>query len=164
MKNKNKEFEQNVTAQGTPAESAPSELDQLRAELADMRDKYLRAAAEIENTRRRAAIDTDSISRARAMMVAENFLPLVDAIDAARAATPGDAGIEALARTAAAALAKIGITRIETVGEIPNPSFHNAVAMEDPTTAASGTITKDLQSGYMFGDSVLRPAMVIVAK
>ena len=164
MKENKETIKQNEASPVTAPESAPSELDQLRMELADMRDKYMRAAAEIENTRRRAAIDAESAARTRAMMVAENFLPLVDAINAACAAAPDDVGIETMARAATSVLAKIGITRIDTIGEIPNPLFHNAVSVEESPDVAPGTITKELQSGYMFGDSIIRPAMVIVAK
>ncbi len=55
----------------------------LEKEIVELNDKYLRAMAELENTRRRAAIDAESAARARAISIAENFLPLVDAINAA---------------------------------------------------------------------------------
>ena len=170
------------------------EIDQLQTIVAELSDKYLRARAEIENTRRRAALDADSLARGRAVAVAENFLPIVDAINAALGIDPANEGIKALAAAADSALAKTGITRIDSIGKKMNPLFHNVVSTEPAitTTAGAGTntstgtghntgtgngdgtgnntgantdiITKELQTGYMFGDTVLRPAMVVVAK
>ena len=175
--NKDKEFSEqeptveindNVDANAGAAD-ARSEIDELRDQVAALSDKYLRARAEVENTKRRAGIDTEIAARARSMAIAENFLGLIDAIDAAVAHAPGDAGIESMALAAKAALAKNGIVRIETVGQSLNPQFHNAVSTENANdendaSIPANTITKELQPGYMFGDTVLRPAMVIVAK
>jgi molecular chaperone GrpE len=135
----------------------------LRAQLADVSDKYMRAMAELENTRRRAALDAESGARARAMLVAENFLPLVDAVDAAAVHAPEDSGIKAMAAAMRGALAKVGMTRIDTAGAALNPSLHNAVSVEGKDGAAPNAIVRELQAGYMFGDTVLRPAMVVVA-
>lgn len=146
--------------QETPAD----ELSQLRDKVAQLSDKYLRAMAELENSRRRAGLDAESVARSRAMSVAENFLPLVDAIGAALAHSPADKGLAALAAAADGALAKTGIVRIEAAGQKLNPQFHNAVSVAENAGAESGVITEELQPGYMFGDTVLRPAMVVVAK
>jgi len=139
------------------------ETECLRARVAELSDKYIRAMAEIENTRRRAKSDVESALRTRAMNIAESFLPLIDAIEAASAHAPDDAGIKALCGAAAGVLANVGIVKIETVGCALNPQFHNAIStVED--NKESGKITEECQSGYMFGDTVLRPATVIVAK
>ncbi|MBD5388830.1 nucleotide exchange factor GrpE [bacterium] len=141
----------------------------LTAQVAELNDKYLRLAAELENTRRRASLDMESAARTRAMSVADHFLPMVDAITAACAHTPDDPGIQAMARAMDASLAQVGITRIETVGQILNPQFHNAIQVTDAPAdcdpkPAPNTIVSELQAGYMFGDSVLRTAMVVVCK
>ena len=149
----------------TIAEAADAdELEHLRVQVADLSDKYIRAMAELENTRRRAKTDTESIARARAMIIAENFLPLIDAIGAAFAHSPDDDGIKSLAAAANSVLVSVGIIRIETIGQKLNPQFHNAVSTEEKDGAASGTIICEFQPGYMFGDAILRPAMVVVAK
>jgi molecular chaperone GrpE len=64
------------------------------------------------------------------------------------------------------AFAKIGIVKIESIGEILNPQFHNAIQMVDKPDekTPTNTIIDELQPGYMFGDTVLRTAMVIVSK
>ena len=95
-----------------------TQVDSLIAEIKELNDKYLRIAAELENTRRRATLDIDAAARRRAMNVAEKFLPVMDAADAALKHTPDDDGIQAMARAIGAAFAQIGIVRIESVGEM----------------------------------------------
>ncbi len=143
-----------------------TQVDALIAEIKDINDKYLRTAAELENTRRRAALDAESRARSRAMGVAEKILPLMDAVESALKHNPDDDGIQAIARALDAAFAQIGITKIESVGQILNPMFHNAISVVEKTddSMAPNTITEEMQSGYMFGDTVMRTAMVIVCK
>lgn len=146
-----------------------AELDALKVEFNELNDKYLRSVAELENTRRRAALDAESRARNRAMSVAKEFLPVMDAIVAAQKHAPDDAGIQSMARAMESAFAQIGIVKIDSVGQVLNPQFHNAIqvvpAPADANPApAPNTIMSEMQAGYMFGDSVLRTAMVVVCK
>ncbi|MDR2770364.1 MAG: nucleotide exchange factor GrpE [Rickettsiales bacterium] len=133
------------------------------AELAGLKDKYLRLAADMDNLRKRSALDSENAARSRAASVAEQFLPLIDAIDAALAISPGDEGIGTLKKAADGALANVGMTRIDSIGLPLNPAFHNAITIEE-SEQAENTIVRELQSGFMFGESVLRAAMVVAAK
>jgi molecular chaperone GrpE len=149
----------------TPTEESQNpEIEKLNATIAELNDKYLRAVAEIENTRRRAAIDADAAARNRAMSVARHFLPVIDAMAAALKHNPDDAGAAAMSRAIDAACAEIGMIKIESVGQKLNPQFHNAIQMIDVAGTETNTIVEEMQAGFMFGDTVLRPAMVIVAK
>ena len=141
-------------------------IEELNAKIAELNDKYLRVAAELENTRRRASLDIESVSRNRAMGVAEKILPVMDAVHAALKHTPDDEGIKTMERALGNAFTQIGIVKIESVGEILNPQFHNAIQIVDKPDekTATNTILEEMQPGYMFGDTVLRPAMVIVSK
>ena len=152
-----------ATQDATP-NTEPTEIEKLTAQLAEMNDKYLRLAAELENTRRRSALDAESRARTRSMSVAEKILPVMDAVDAALKHAPNDAGIQSMARALESAFAQIGISKIESVGEQLNPMHHNAIQAIDVPDAKSNTIVDEMQSGYMFGDNILRTAMVIVAK
>lgn len=150
------------------SESNP-ETEKLNSQIAELTDKFLRLAAELENTRRRATLDIESASRNRAMSVAKKFLPVMDAIQAAQEHAPDDAGIKSMAMAMNDAFTQIGITKIESVGQILNPLLHNAIQVVDaPGNAdskpAPNTIISELQPGYMFGDTVLRTAMVTVCK
>jgi molecular chaperone GrpE len=144
--------------------NSPSEVETLTAQLAELNDKYLRAAAELENTRRRAEIDAAATARNRAMSVARDFLVLVDAIVAAEKHDPENSGVAAMARAMEATLTQIGITKIESVGAALNPQIHNAIQVVESADAGPNTIVDEMQAGYMFGDTLLRPAMVVVAK
>ena len=141
-------------------------IEQLNNKIAELNDKYLRVAAELENTRRRAALDVESVSRNRAMSVAEKILPVMDAVQSALKHNPEDTGIKSMERALQNAFAQIGITKIESIGQPLNPQFHNAIQMvEKPDDkTATNTIIEELQTGYMFGDTVLRTAMVVVSK
>lgn len=150
-------------------DDAAAELDALKVEFNELNDKYLRSVAELENTRRRAALDAESRARNRAMNVAKEFLPVMDAIVAAQKHAPDDAGIQSMARAMESAFAQIGIVKIDSVGQVLNPQFHNAIQVVDAPAdsnpkPAPNTIMTEMQAGYMFGDSVLRTAMVVVCK
>ena len=147
-------------APNTPA----PDIEKLQNQLAEMNDKYLRIAAELENTRRRAALDAESRARNRAMGVAEKILPVMDAIDAALKHTPDDEGIKSMARAMESAFAQIGIVKIESIGEPLNPMFHNAIQVVESPDKKPNTVIDEMQTGYMFGDTILRTAMVIVSK
>lgn len=153
-----------VTNEVTQKNTTASEIEKLTTQLAEMNDKYLRLAAELENTRRRAALDAESRARNRAMSIADKILPVMDAVDAALKHSPDDAGIQSMARALESAFEQIGITKIHSIGEILNPTHHNAIQVIDTPDAKSNTIIDEMQPGYMYGDTILRTAMVIVAK
>lgn len=157
---------ESVSVDETPASenNINVDIEKLQNQLAEMNDKYLRMAAELENTRRRAALDAESRARNRAMGVAEKILPVMDAIDAALKHSPDDDGIKSMARAMESAFAQIGIVKIESIGEQLNPMFHNAIQVVDMPDKTTNTIVDEMQTGYMFGDTVLRTAMVVVAK
>ena len=151
------------------ADNKNNETDKLIAELqtqvADMTDKYMRVAAELENTRRRSLRDAESAARTVGMGIAKKFLPVMDALDAALKQTPDDDGIKSLAMALNSAFAQIGIVKIESLGQQLNPQFHSAISTAPADDEhAPNTIFAEMQAGYMYGDTVLRPAMVVVAK
>lgn len=145
-------------------EQVNPEIEKLTSQLAELNDKYLRMAAELENTRRRAALDAESRARNRAMMVAEKILPVMDAVDAAMKISPDDEGIKTMARALESAFEQIGVYKIKSVGEPLNPMYHNAIQVTEVPDSKSGVIIDEMQPGYMFGDNVLRTAMVVVCK
>ncbi|MBR5355142.1 MAG: nucleotide exchange factor GrpE [Alphaproteobacteria bacterium] len=174
MENENKENKKEVKIETVSVDDKPEItqdkqteiIEQLNSKIAELNDKYLRVAAELENTRRRASLDIESVSRNRAMGVAEKILPVMDAVTAALKHNPDDEGIKTMERALQNAFVQIGIVKIESVGEILNPQFHNAIQMVDKPDdkTPTNTIVDEMQTGYMFGDTVLRPAMVVVSK
>lgn len=148
-----------------PESESDKLVSELQDKITDLTDKYMRVAAELENTRRRAARDTESAVRTCGMGMAKKFLPVMDALDAALKQTPDDQGIKSLSLALESAFAQIGIVKIESVGQPLNPQFHSAIStVPADDKHAPNTIFQEMQTGYMYGDTVLRPAMVVVSK
>ncbi|MGD9480013.1 nucleotide exchange factor GrpE [Shinella sp. G-2] len=174
--------ENNVAAEadGTVEAAIPAEpdpVDALRAENADLRDRYLRLAAEMDNLRRRTERDVKDAKSysvagfARDMLaVSDNLRRALDAIPA-EAKETGDAGLTALAegvemteRSMLAALERHGVRKIEPMGEKFDPNFHQAMFEVPNAEIANNTVVQVVQAGFVIGERVLRPAMVGVSK
>ncbi|WP_119287351.1 nucleotide exchange factor GrpE [Azohydromonas sediminis] len=153
------------------AESAASpeaRLAELEAKHAEMADAYLRAKAEVENTRRRAE---EEIAKARKYAVesfAESLLPVRDSLEAAIAnanATPEQVleGVHATLRQLVAALERNKVVEVNPpVGTKFDPHQHQAISVV-PADQEPNTVVAVLQKGYLIADRVLRPALVTVA-
>ena len=143
----------------------------------ELKDRALRMAAEAENVRRRAARDVqDAKSYAIAnfardmLQVSDNLRRALDAIPAdARAA--GDAGFKALVegvdmteRAMLAALERHGVKKLDPQGERFDPNFHQAMFEVPNPEVPNNTVVQVVQTGYVIGERVLRPAMVGVAR
>ena len=140
-------------------------IGELQDKIADLTDKYMRTSAVLEKTRRRAARDTESAARTCGMGIAKKFLPVMDACEQAIKHTPDDDGIKSMLLALESAFTQIGIVKIESVGQQLNPQFHNAISVvPSDDKHPSNTIIEEMQTGYMYGDTVLRPAMVVVSK
>lgn len=146
------------------------------AKLADMKDQLLRAVAETENVRRRAARDVEETGKyamsgfARDMItVAENmFLALNNISEEARKEegllkTLSD-GVDMTLRELLNAFEKHGIKRIDPLGEKFDHNRHQAVSQVEDTQKEPNTVLHVMQAGYIIGDRLLRPAMVVVSK
>lgn len=134
-------------------------------------DKYLRAAAEFANARRRAELRADHEVRSAKELILGSFLPVVDDLDRALQAVPADGevypwleGFSLIQRKLAATLERQGVTAISALGQHFDPAQHQAVIMEEADGVPSGTVLQELQKGYLLDGRVLRPAMVKVAQ
>jgi len=149
----------------------------LEAQVAELRDKFLRAVAEAENVRKRAEREvaderTYGITGfARdILVVADNLARTLDAMGAeARVSAEGPLkalldGVELTERELQKALAKNGIRRIDPYGEKFDPHFHQAVFEVPEANVPAGMVAQVIQPGYAIGERVLRPAMVGIAK
>ncbi|MDR1208115.1 MAG: nucleotide exchange factor GrpE [Holosporales bacterium] len=144
------------------------------AYVADLKSQYMRALAEIENTRRRAQKEKEDTIKFGATGLARDIVPFVDNLDRALKNVPsGDLGTEItpfidgvsmIFRDVTSILEKHGIVKIETDGKHFNPEFHQAVSEVAAKGVASGTIIETLQAGYVINGRLLRAAIVSVAK
>ncbi|MDB5550584.1 MAG: nucleotide exchange factor GrpE [Rhizobium sp.] len=166
-------------AAGAQAE-APAELDPievLKAENAELKDKFLRLAAEMDNLRRRTEREVKDAKTYSAAAFARDMLSVSDnlrrALDAIPAETraAGEAGLMALVegvemteRAMLSALERHGVKKIEPAGQKFDPHFHQAMFEVPNADLPNNTVIQVVQDGYVIGDRVLRPAMVGVSK
>ncbi len=139
-------------------------------EIADLKDRLLRAAAETENTRRRLERDKADTAAYAMTGFARDILAVADNLRRAVASLPAEgfdnvrAGIEATERELTAIFGRHGISKVETAGVKLDPNRHQAM-IEVPSEAHEpGAIVDELQAGYVIKDRLLRPALVSVAK
>jgi molecular chaperone GrpE len=149
------------------------DLEELTAK-AEMADEYLglaqRTKADFENYRKRASREAAAAQERGVAKLALELLPAVDDLDRALQATDGHeesdtlaSGVKLVHAGVLAALARLGIEPYSPVGEPFDPQHHEAVAQQPVEGAKPGTIVEVYQRGYRLGDSVLRPARVVVA-
>lgn len=144
----------------------------VEAELAETKDKLLRALAEQQNIRRLMQRERDEAVKFAASKLAEDLLETLDnlrrAIESAAATESGEAemkqlvaGVEVTERNLLAALERHGVRKIEPLGEVFDPNLHQAVFQRPDDE--EGKIIEVLQPGYLMHERLLRPAMVGVA-
>jgi molecular chaperone GrpE len=152
---------------GLPEEEAEVEVVDELAAVAKERDEYLdalqRLKAEFDNYRKRVARDQQELAaRAHERLVAE-LVPVLDDLERAIAHESDiEEGVKLIHRSLAAALAKEGLTEIETEGKF-DPHTQEAL-LAQPSEAEEGTVLQVLQKGYKLGDRVLRPARVVISQ
>lgn len=143
----------------------------------ELKDRALRTAADMENLRRRTARDVQDAktyaiaSFARDMLqVSDNLGRALEAISP-EARESGDAGLKVLiegvdltGRAMLSALERHGVKKLDPQGEKFDPNFHQAMFEVPNPDVANGTVVQVVQTGYVIGERVLRPAMVGVAK
>jgi molecular chaperone GrpE len=152
------------------------DLEELAAK-AEKADEYLelaqRTQADFENYRKRAAREAAAAQERGVAKLAKQLLPAVDnldrALEAAEAAngTQDDntlvSGIKLVHADVIAALSRVGIESFNPKGEQFDPQNHEAIAQHPVEGADPGTVVEVYQCGYRIGESVLRPARVVVA-
>jgi molecular chaperone GrpE len=157
--------------------AAENEADVLRGEIAELKDKLLRALADVENTRRRAERDRTDASQYAISRFARDILSVADNFQRAIEACPAEArdsaspqvkavieGVEATERQLLSMLEQHGVKPIDTADGRFDPNLHQAIAEVPAPGTPKGTIVSVIQTGYTIAGRLLRPAMVTVAK
>ena len=163
--------------EGDGPDGMAQELSGLRAEVEALKDRALRAMAEVENVRKRLERERDDARTYSVTRFAREMLTVADNLDRALSAFPPEVraktddsikavldGVEATSRELSAALARHGVKPINAEGQKFDPNLHQAIAEVPSRDAAPGTVVSVVQAGYLIGDRLLRPAMVTVAK
>ena len=148
-----------------------AKLAQSEKEKKDNWDRYLRAAADLENQRKRQKRELDDAKFEAKSKVLKEMLPVVDNLERAiehTGASDGAAkaileGVQLVLRQFTTAFERLEVTQIEAHGQPFDPNLHEAISQQE-SDAPPGSIVQVLQKGYRMGDRLLRPALVVVAK
>ncbi|WP_259781860.1 nucleotide exchange factor GrpE [Aestuariispira ectoiniformans] len=166
----------NDTQTGEAENSELAVLDKLQAENSELKDRLMRALAEVENVRRRADKERQDGQKYAVSPLAKELLPVADNLRRALEAIPGDLaqgddqiknmvmGIEMTEKQLLDAFEKVNIQRVNPQGEKFDYQLHQAMSEAEGTGQPAGTVVQVLQAGYVLADRLLRPAMVVVAK
>jgi molecular chaperone GrpE len=160
----------------TPVAALAAEIEALKAENQELKDRSLRLMAEMENLRRRTERDKAEFSKYAISEFARDVLSVGDNLGRAIQAVPRDAlttdqalrslveGVEVTEKELVKALEKYQVKRFDPTGEPFNPHLHDAMTRIEVPNVVADTVVQVIQPGYMIGERVLRPASVIVAK
>lgn len=143
------------------------ELERLRAEIAELRDRTIRTLADFENYRKRTERERRELTRYAAADVLRDVVEVVDNLERALAAEGGSddlkTGVELILRQAHELLRRSGVQRVPALGEPFDPAVHEAVSRVEDPEVAEPLVTDELQPGYLLHERLLRPARVRVA-
>jgi molecular chaperone GrpE len=149
-----------------------TKLAEAEAEIAALKDKWLRSLADLDNYKKRVKRDIDDAVHRAVQGMLGDFLPVGDNLDRAMSVVPSAPndqlapllkGLEMVRADFVSALGKHGIKPIESVGKPFDPSVHDALQQMDTPDFPPGVVMMEYEKGYRRGDKLLRPARVIVA-
>jgi molecular chaperone GrpE len=147
----------------------------LEGQVRDLTDRLLRTHAEMDNIRKRQEREKQDMAKYAITKFAHDVVEISDNFHRAKAAVKPDAepvaalkglldGVDLTERAFLAMLEKHGVKRVDPMGELFNPNFHQAVMETQDANVPAGTVLQVFSTGYVIEDRVLRPAMVVVAK
>ena len=153
-------------------ESAQERIAELEDQLASAQENVLRAAAEVQNIRRRADQDVEKAHKFALEKFATDLLAVLDSLErgievsdaADEAIRPMREGMELTYKLFLDTLKRFKVERLDPQGEPFNPEEHQAMAMEESTHVEPNSVLKVFQCGYSMNGRLLRPAMVVVSK
>lgn len=151
----------------SPEEILAAEVESLKKELADEKEKYLRLDAEYYNYRTRSLKEKQDAYDNALMKTVTEVLSVIDNFERAACAECSDEnykkGVDMIFRQYLAILEKLGVSEIPAEGQPFDPNLHNAVSSCENEELGENTVAAVLQKGYTLGKKVIRHAMVTVA-
>lgn len=164
-----------ATTEAAEVEQTGNDMESLKAALAaaearanDARDQALRAMAELENVRKRAARDIEQAHKYALEKFAAELVGVKDSLEMGVAALNADAkdlkaGSEATLKLLTKAFEKSGIVELSPEGQPFNPELHEAMAMQPSADHVPNSVIAVIQKGYQLNGRLLRPARVLVS-
>ncbi|MBT8079562.1 MAG: nucleotide exchange factor GrpE [Gammaproteobacteria bacterium] len=153
---------------GEPADVAPG-VEELKALAEENWSKYVRARAEVDNVRKRAARDVENAHRFALEKFSSELLAVRDSLEMGLAAEDANvdalrAGSEATLKLLASTMERFGVEEVDPEGEPFDPNQHEAMTTQPCADVEPGTVLTVFQKGYALNGRLLRPARVVVAK
>lgn len=152
----------------TKSGSMEEELENERQRSAEYLEQAKRARAELVNYRRRTEDEMARMQKQAGERIISKLLPAIDDLDRAidsmseeERSTSWGEGIQLVQKKIWSSLESEGVAPIEALGQPFDPSLHEAISMQEGANGAT-TVVQEFQRGFMLGDRVLRPAMVVV--
>lgn len=150
----------------------PSPLDELTRERDELKDKHLRALADLQNFRRRADVSVQQAREVQLMDIARALATVMDHFDRALEVDPGKAsvgtvlqGLRIVHDELLATLARFGIERVDAKpGDVFDPAVHEAMMRQKVEGLDANHVGAQFQPGYRLGDKTVRPAKVTVTE
>lgn len=143
-------------------------ITELEEKIAELTEALQRERADVINVRRRHEEQTANLRNVIKANVVRDLLPVIDNFERALKHVPEDLkkneyvkGVQGIVKQFEQTLEEMGVSRIKTVGEVFDPALHEAVSMEEGT-GTTEVVSEELQSGFRFGDEIIRHAMVRV--
>lgn len=160
-----------VVAEDHPKENVDlnKKLEEKEKEATANYDKYLRAVAELDNYRKRAAREKTDIIKYGKEDIIRDILPFIDSLDRALEHDTGDIqafkdGVVLIQDQLLSCLKKHGVERIETAGLDFDPNFHEALMQTESDQHEDNKIVSEMERGYLLNGRLLRPSKVCVCK
>jgi len=154
-----------------PVTLLKEDLKQKDEEIKELKDKYLRALAELDNYRKRMAKEFDELKKYSKVEFFMNVIPVLDNLDRALNGAEVNKdfenflkGMEIIHRQLRDALKALGLVEFSGIGETFDPSRHEAVAALETDDKPENTITEEVCRGYIVDERVIKPAKVFVSK
>jgi len=149
-----------------------AELEAAKQTIADQKDGVVRAAADVDNIRRRAAQDVEKAHKFALEKFANELLPVIDNLERAiefsdkenETLKPLLEGIDMTVKSFNDAVSRFGVEIVNPQGEQFNPDFHQAMSIQPSNDVTPNTVLAVMQKGYTLNGRLLRPAMVMVSK
>ncbi|MFF8026663.1 nucleotide exchange factor GrpE [Streptomyces sp. NPDC007896] len=153
----------------TPSSSHVPEADEQAAALDEMRDRWRRALADLDNLRKRHAKELERVRAEERARTAAAWLPVLDNLERALAHSDSDPsavlkGVEAVRDQGVEVLRGLGYPRYEETGVPFDPTRHEVVGVVDTPDAEPNTVAQVVSPGYGADAKQLRPAFVVVSK
>lgn len=152
-------------------EALKARLDEKDREIAELKDKYLRAMADVDNIRKRVRQQSEETIRLQRESLLRDLLPIIDNLERAVAAAQGGGngkpivdGVQMVLASMLDLLRQQGVTPEESIGRPFDPACHEAIDHVPSETHPPDTVVEEFHRGYRIGERMLRPARVVVAK